>query len=96
MPLKAINYDKTHFYKIVCKDLDIKDCYVGHTTDFTTRKYDHKQRCSNPNNGGYNLPVYRFMRENGGWENFEMILIRTENVKTLWKQEVKKENIRKN
>ena len=78
MPLKAINYDKTHFYKIVCKDLDIKDCSVGHTTDFTTRKYDHKQRCSNPNNGGYNLPVYRFMRENGGWENFEMILIKTE------------------
>ena len=78
MPLKAKNYDKTHFYKIVCKDLDIKDCYVGHTTDFTTRKYDHKQRCSNPNNGGYNLPVYRFMRENGGWENFEMILIKAE------------------
>ena len=26
------------FCKIVCKDLDIKDLYVGHTTDFKTRK----------------------------------------------------------
>lgn len=77
MPLKEIDYDKTHFYKLVCKDTSIKDCYVGHTTDFTSRKYDHKQRCINPNNRGYNSPVYRFMRDNGGWENWEMVRIKT-------------------
>ena len=77
MPRKGMNYDKTHFYKLVCRDLDIKDCYVGHTTDFIKRKSDHKARCNNSHNRGYNLPVYKFMRENGGWENIEMILIET-------------------
>ena len=38
MPRNKIDYSNTHFYKIVCKDLDVQDFYVGHTTDFRTRK----------------------------------------------------------
>ena len=41
MPRKEIDYSNTHFYKIVCKDLNIKDCYVGHTTNFKNKKYEH-------------------------------------------------------
>ena len=47
MPLKKIDYDNIHFYKIVCNDFRIKDCYVGHTSDFTTRKAQHKCACNN-------------------------------------------------
>ena len=47
MPLKEINYDETHFYRIVCRDLNVKDCYVGHTTDFYSRKCRHKSNCNN-------------------------------------------------
>ena len=77
MPLKAINYDNTHFYRIVCRDLNIKDCYVGHTTDFTTRKNRHRKNCNNINGRDYNLKLYRFIRQNGGWENWDMILVKT-------------------
>ena len=77
MPLNAINYDETHFYRIVCKDLNIKECYVGHTTDFHSRKCRHKCNCYNTNAEHYNLYVYEFIRENGGWENWDMILIKT-------------------
>ena len=38
MPKLPINYDKTHFYKLCCRDPTITDIYVGHTTDFTRRK----------------------------------------------------------
>ena len=38
MPLQEIDYSKTHFYKIVCKELSVKDCYIGHTTNFNRRK----------------------------------------------------------
>ena len=34
-------------YKIVCNDLSITDCYVGHTTDFVKRKCNHKIICNN-------------------------------------------------
>jgi len=77
MPLKEINYNKTHFYKIVCKDTHIKDCYVGHTTDFTTRKSKHKKCCNCKDTKGHHIYLYEFMRKNGGWENWDMILIET-------------------
>ena len=78
MPKTPVNYDNTHFYKIVCKDTKIQDAYIGHTTNFTKRKYKHKDYCSNPTTRNYNIHLYQFIRDNGGWENFDMILINTE------------------
>jgi hypothetical protein len=73
MPRKPIDYSRTIIYKIVSKDLNISKCYVGHTTDFTNRKRQHKSICNNSNNKAYNSYVYSFIRENGGFENFDMI-----------------------
>jgi hypothetical protein len=75
MPKDIINYSNTIIYKLVCNDLDTKDCYVGHTTNFIKRKQHHKERCINPNNNKYHLKVYQIMRENGGWDNWSMIEI---------------------
>ena len=66
MPRKAIDYRNTYFYKIVCKDINITGCYVGHTTDFTKRKYQHKTVCNNENIKGHNIYLYQFIRGNGG------------------------------
>jgi hypothetical protein len=63
------------FYKIVCRDLTITDLYVGHTTNFRLRKNQHKTVCNNANSSHYHLQVYTFIRDNGGWENWDMILI---------------------
>ena len=75
MPRTNINYQKTIIYKIVCNDLNIKDVYVGHTTEFTKRKNSHKNRCNNPNDKKYNLKIYKTIRENEGWDNWSMIEI---------------------
>jgi hypothetical protein len=75
MPRNPINYSKTLFYKLVCKDITITDLYVGHTTNFRQRKNDHKSRCNNENNTSYKSLVYKCIRENGGWENWDMIVI---------------------
>ena len=82
MPIKPIDYNQTHFYKIVCKDLNIKDCYVGHTTNFKNRKNAHKTSHYNSNGKIYsgrinNKYLYNFIADHGGWENWEMILIET-------------------
>ena len=79
MPKKVMDYSNTHFYKIVCKDLNIKNCYVGHTSNFIKRKWAHKETCYNENSPAYNLNIYRFIRDNGGFQNFDMILIDTVN-----------------
>ena len=75
MPRKEIDYSKTVIYKIVCNDLNVKDVYVGHTTDFTKRKASHKGVLNCPNHHNYNLKIYTTMRDNGGWENWTMIEI---------------------
>ena len=69
------NSHKTLIYKIVCNNLDVLECYVGSTTDFKSRKYAHKTSCNNEFSKAYNLKVYKFIRENGGWDNFTMVLI---------------------
>lgn len=75
MPINPINFSNTIFYKIVCKNLNITELYVGHTTNFRQRKNDHKSRCNNDNSNNYNSSVYRCIRENGGFENWDMIVI---------------------
>ena len=75
MPRKAIDYTKSCLYKICCKDPDITDFYIGSTTDLTRRRCKHKQNCINPNTLGYNSPVYQYIRENGGWDNWEVVKI---------------------
>ena len=81
MPRKEIDYSKTIIYKIVCKDPTITHCYVGHTTDFTNRKNKHKYNCNKPECKHYNIFVYKTIRENGGWSNFEMLEIEKYNCK---------------
>ena len=76
MPKIPIDYSKTVLYKLVCNDLSVTELYVGSTTQFTKRKYQHKHRCTVVNdNPKHNYFVYRFMRQYDGWENWNMVLI---------------------
>ncbi len=79
MPKQPMDYSKTIIYKICCKDINVTDVYIGHTTDFIRRKAKHKQSCNNVNSEGYNYYVYQFIRNNGGWDNFEMIEVEKHN-----------------
>ena len=75
MPKTPINYQKSVIYKICCKDISITDCYVGSTTNLNKRKPQHKSACKNEGGKQYNQNVYRFIRENGGFENLDMIVV---------------------
>jgi len=71
MPKTNIDYANTVMYKIVCKDETIKDVYVGHTTNFVKRKYQHKKLCGSM--CIYSDKLYNFIKKNGGWDNWNMI-----------------------
>ena len=75
MPKIPIDYSKTIIYKLVCNDLSVTDCYVGHTTNWIKRKGMHKSNCCNEKYKYSNLKVYQFIRENGGWDNWNMVQI---------------------
>ena len=73
MAKKKINYANTVIYKICCDDT--ADFYIGSTTDFTSRKSQHKTNCNNENRTSYNLKIYKTIREYGGWQNWRMVVI---------------------
>lgn len=63
-------------YEIRCKDPNITDKYVGSTSNFKRRLYDHRTRCKNPSNPSYSYKVYDFIRKNGGFDNWEMVIVK--------------------
>jgi len=81
MPKIEIDYSNTIIYKIFCKDPLITDVYVGHTTNFVQRKYAHKQACNNIKSPCYNLKLYKTIRANGDWINWDMTIIQFYNCK---------------
>ena len=70
---EMVNYTLSIIYKLCCKDPSVTDEYIGSTLNFTRRKNAHKSRCNNEKDSGYNVYVYKFIREHGGWYNWDMV-----------------------
>ena len=69
-------YQNSIIYKLChCNDLENKNIYVGSTTNFRRRKCEHKNFCNNEKHKKYNSPVYKFIRDNGGWDEWQMLPI---------------------
>ena len=73
-PLR-IDYTKAVVYKLVCRDVSITEKYVGSTTNLRKRRAAHKTNCNNPNSKPYNCFVYQFIRDHGGFENWQVVSI---------------------
>jgi hypothetical protein len=70
-----VNYNKSTIYKLCCNNLEIKEIYIGSTTNFNKRRNAHKSDCNNKEKRSYNLYVYQFIRSNGGFQNWSMVEI---------------------
>ena len=62
-----------YIYKLASNDLSIKEVYVGSTKNLRVRKGQHRHRCNNENCSEYNFRVYQYIRENGGFSNWDII-----------------------
>lgn len=62
-------------YKIIPKDSTLLYCYIGHTSNFTSRKYQHKTPSITTDNIKSHQKVYETIRNNGGWDEWEMVEI---------------------
>ena len=76
MPKLPIDYSNTIIYKLVHKeDYDNANIYIGSTTDYIRRKTNHKSSCNNEKDKKYNDKKYQYIRDNGGWGEWNMIEI---------------------
>jgi len=65
---------KYFFYSIKSK-IDDEIVYIGSTTNYKRRISEHMGRCKNENDDAYNKPLYKYIREQGGIDNFEFEII---------------------
>ena len=89
------DYSKSLIYKLCCLDPNVTEIYIGSTTNFKQRKKNHKRTCNNSDIRGYNRNVYKYIRDNGGWINFEMVLIKNYSCDSLLELFKEEERIRK-
>jgi hypothetical protein len=76
MPLKPIDYANTIIYKLVHKeDYENTNIYIGSTTDFFRRRNNHKNCCNSNKKIGYTDKKYVYIRENGGWDEWDMLMV---------------------
>ena len=68
-------YANGKIYKLCCKDPTITEIYIGSTLEQYTRKHAHKNACNNPNSKNYSFYVYQYIRQNGGFENWNLVIL---------------------
>jgi len=74
---ESINIDKIYImYKIQPLNHELNFSYIGHTSVFNKRKNKHQKNTTNTKDlKHYHLKVYQTIRDNGGWDAWEMIEI---------------------
>ena len=69
------DYSKTVIYKIQhCDDANL--LYIGSTVAYNTRKSTHKNATNDEKSKKYNFKLYQMIRANGGWNAFNMVIIK--------------------
>jgi hypothetical protein len=65
------NFNYT-FYRIFKEGCE---CYIGSTKDLKRRICTHKYSCNNQNSSRYNVKLYKYIRDNGGFNTFEFEVV---------------------
>jgi hypothetical protein len=66
------------FYQIECNGKR----YVGYSKNFKNRIQNHKSDCYNDKDKNYNYPLYKYIRENGGWNSCQITILEKCNFET--------------
>jgi len=59
-----------NYYVYKLYNNDYPEFYIGSTTDIVGRRRCHKYNCTNSNSKHYNLKLYKYIRDHGGYSNW--------------------------
>ena len=63
---------KANYYIYKWTSADCNHVYIGHTNDYNKRKKDHMHACNDAKHKYHNNKLYQYMREYGGFDNWNM------------------------
>jgi len=77
--------EHAYIYLLHSKWDDVKECYVGSTTErINKRWHGHKVNCNNINRPHHNYKLYKYIRANGGMQEWQITIIEEiENIKYI-------------
>jgi len=67
MPNQNIDYSKSVIYQVCCKDDSVDKIWIGTSTGIKSRSRFYAFNCNNKMSKRYEQPLYKFIREHGGW-----------------------------
>jgi hypothetical protein len=70
--METIDYSKSCVYGFMKED---KFYYIGSSRNLTKRFNSHKSHCNNEKDRDYNFSLYNYMRENGGFDAWKIVVI---------------------
>ena len=81
-------------YKICPKNKELNFCYIGHTTNFAERKRQHMRNTTcESDKKHYHLKHYETIRNNGGWDEWEMVEIEKFTCKTKLEARIREQEL---
>ena len=80
-------------YKICPKNKELNFCYVGHTTNFAARKRQHKLPSIDTKHNKSHQKHYETIRNNGGWDEWEMVEIEKFTCKTKLEARIREQEL---
>ena len=69
--MPKINYSKTIIFKLSCKNPEVKEYFLNHTTDVRSCKYNYKNDCKKNRKG----VIYDTINAHGGWYNWSYDIV---------------------
>jgi hypothetical protein len=90
------NEKRTNYvmYKVCPKNKELNFCYIGQTANFENRKRQHiKNTTCETDKKHYHLKHYQTIRENGGWDDWEMIELEKFNGKTKVEARIREQEL---
>jgi len=87
------DYSKTVIYKIQHREKP-ELLYVGCTTNFNARKNQHRSRCNNVADKEHDHYKYIMIRENGGFDAFDMTPVKQISCQTKLEAMIEEERTR--
>ena len=89
-------YENGVIYMLKHKTDDTKEFYIGSSFDFKARCRTHKNSCNKQNDKKYNLKVYKYMRENGGFNEWTIVKLYDYPCKNKYELELEERKCMKN
>ncbi len=90
------NEKRTNYvmYKVCPKNKELNFCYIGQTANFENRKRQHiRNTTCETDKKHYHLKHYETIRNNGGWDEWEMIELEKFNDKTKLEARIREQEL---